>query len=60
MLELSDFFIPKEVLHRDKQMKEIRDIFLNFKKYAIMELSNPPDNDIKFDLHSLHDSSKTL
>jgi hypothetical protein len=23
-----------------------------------MELSNPPDNEIKFDLHALQDSSK--
>lgn len=33
MLELSDFYIPKEIPHREKQIKEIRDIFLNFKKY---------------------------
>jgi hypothetical protein len=26
----------------------------------MIELSNPPDNEIKFDLHELHDSSKTL
>jgi hypothetical protein len=34
--------------------------FLCFRKYAIMELSNPPDSEIKFDLHSLQDSSKIL
>ena len=33
---------------------------LCFRKYAIMELSNPPDNEIKSDLHDLQDSSKTL
>ena len=34
--------------------------FLCFRKYAIIELSNPPDNEIKFDLHELQDFSKTL
>ncbi len=33
MLELSDFYIPKEILHRDKQMKVIREVFINFKEY---------------------------
>lgn len=33
LIELSDFYLPKEVLHRDKQLKSIRDIFINFKKY---------------------------
>jgi len=30
--ELSDEYIPKEVLHREEQMSQIRDIFRNFKK----------------------------
>ena len=34
--------------------------FLCFRKYAIMELSNPPDNAIKFDLQLLHDFSRIL
>ena len=34
--------------------------FLCYRKYAMIELSNPPDNEIKFDLHSLQDSSKLL
>jgi len=33
MIELSDFYIPKEIPHREKQIKEIKDIFINFKKY---------------------------
>ena len=34
--------------------------FLCFRKYAIIELSNPPDSEIKFDLHELHDSFNAL
>jgi len=34
--------------------------FFSFKKYAIIVLSNPPEREIKFDLHELQDSSKTL
>lgn len=33
MLELSDFYIPKELPHREKQIKQIKQIFKNFKKY---------------------------
>lgn len=32
ILELSDFYLPKEVLHRDKQINLIREVFINFKK----------------------------
>ena len=32
--------------------------FLSFKKYAIIELSNPPDKEIQFESDSLHASSK--
>lgn len=32
IIELSDDYIPKNVLHRDKQMREIRQVFKNFKK----------------------------
>ena len=34
--------------------------FLCFRKYDMIELSNPPDNEIKFDLQELQDSSNTL
>ena len=34
--------------------------FFCFKKYAIIVLSNPPESEIKFDLHELQDSSKIL
>ncbi len=32
ILELSDVYIPKELLHREKQLKVIRDVFSNFRK----------------------------
>jgi hypothetical protein len=34
--------------------------FLCFRKYAMIELSKPPDNEIKFDLQELQDSSIIL
>lgn len=33
MLELSDFYIPQEILHRDQQISTIKEIFTNFKKF---------------------------
>jgi len=33
MEEFTDFYIPKEILHRNKQIKEIKEIFDNFKKF---------------------------
>lgn len=33
MLELSDFYIPKEIPHRENQINDIKQIFQNFKKY---------------------------
>lgn len=32
IIELSDEYIPKEILHREKEIKEIRDVFTNFKQ----------------------------
>lgn len=33
IIELSDFYIPKKILHRDKQIHTLREVFINFKKY---------------------------
>ncbi len=33
IIQLSDVYIPKELLHREKQLNEIRNVFLNFKKF---------------------------
>lgn len=35
IIELSDDYLPEEVLHRDKQIKEIKQIFRNFKKFEM-------------------------
>ena len=35
IIELSDDYLPEEVLHRDKQIKEIKQIFKNFKKFEM-------------------------
>ena len=33
--------------------------FFSLRKYAMIELSSPPDSEIKLDSQELHDSSKT-
>ncbi len=35
IIELSDDYLPEEVLHRDKQIEEIKNIFKNFKKLGM-------------------------
>lgn len=35
IIELSDEYLPEKVLHRDKQIKEIREVFKNFKKLGM-------------------------
>lgn len=35
IIQLSDDYLPEEVLHREEQMKVIRDIFKNFKKMGM-------------------------
>lgn len=35
IIELSDDYLPKEILHRDKQIKEIKQIFKNFREFEM-------------------------
>jgi len=35
IIELSDDYLPEVILHRDKQIKEIRQVFKNFKKFEM-------------------------
>lgn len=35
IIALSDDYLPEKILHRDKQIKEIKQIFINFKKFGM-------------------------